>query len=315
MGLRAPVDIFGARRTKVQQQQRSQSQEEMDALKRRLASLGGLDSGSALKIEQQQQEKAAQRMQGALGEVDVQEQEFLLQQQEAEKQRQFTAGESALERRLRGELLDTQLGAEEKRLGQQLDSCEKIAGMQIGSQEKMQLNDQQWKSMENRLGEEAALTLKNMDIANSYKLKEIDAQIAKDGRISAESIAKMTADTQTNLANLEIAYKTAKDATEQKFLQTQAENELATYMMTQSLSMLELVASSNGAIKLSDVADFYKKFTAGAYTRGPNNELVPNPNWDIGSITPIAGAPASGGTTGTVTNNIVFKSPFVGRGR
>lgn len=263
MGLRTPpIDVFGARRSRVKQQQTAQTQEEMDALKRRLASLGGLDTGAAIKVEQQQQEKAAQRMQGALSDVDVQEQEFLLQQQEAEKQRQFAAGESALERRLRESMLGTQLGAEEKRLGQQLGSArelaglqtgsaEKIAGLQIGSAEKLQMSQQQFQGLENRLGREAAVQLQNIQNDQSTKLKNMDAEMAKAGRLSQESMNNANIKSQENMANLQRNYLQAKDKADRGIIEKQMKNEMTFALMTQAVDLAQM---GKMGLKPSEVA-------------------------------------------------------------
>lgn len=101
---------YDIQRQRIASESAAQSQSQNDALKRRFARMGGLNSGSYLKASERLAGQQEQNKQKALEGVDVQEAAAREQREEAERGRQFSreerlgsqefaAGESALGRR------------------------------------------------------------------------------------------------------------------------------------------------------------------------------------------------------------------------
>lgn len=108
---------FDALRRRAKQQATSDSQLRQDALKRRFASIGQLNSGAAIKTARITAEEGARQAQDAQSAIDFAEQEriqnlqdernrFLFQSGEAEKGRVFAAGEAGKQREFQKGLFD-----------------------------------------------------------------------------------------------------------------------------------------------------------------------------------------------------------------
>ena len=142
---------FDVARKRVQQQSATNLQSKRDALQRRFAQLGNLDSGARLKIEQQAEQEEAVNAQNANESIDAAQQaemgrrrEILQQQQfaagEAEKNRGFSAEQNAMMRKLQEEQFGQSL--EEQRAGR-LQQNEQF-GLGLGEQRagRLQQNEQ-----------------------------------------------------------------------------------------------------------------------------------------------------------------------------
>lgn len=123
MALGNPYDI---QRNRIRQDSAQQAQQQNDALKRRFASMGGLNSGSFLKAQERlvgQQEQNAQR---AMEGVDVEESRANEAKAEADKNRAFA----------REERLGTQeFQAGENALGRKFATSEREAGQTFAAGE------------------------------------------------------------------------------------------------------------------------------------------------------------------------------------
>lgn len=133
-------------RSKAAGQVRVQTQEEQDAIKRRMSALGGLNSGAYVKQNTLAQERGAQRTQAANESLDtaqLAEQERLDESQRARefqsqerragqgfaslesyKQRAFTAGQTDVDRAIAAERFSKEFGMQEKSFGMQEKSFE-----------------------------------------------------------------------------------------------------------------------------------------------------------------------------------------------
>jgi hypothetical protein len=138
-----------------------------DALKRRFAAMGALNSGSSIKQQQLQQETAMRAKADAIEGINAQEAQAkrALQQQEAE--RAFQSGEAA-----RGRAF----GAEEGELGRQFQSGEAQLGREFQAgesqkarelQQSMFNSDLEFKRWSTALQNDTALKQLKVDIFNS----------------------------------------------------------------------------------------------------------------------------------------------------
>jgi hypothetical protein len=89
---------FEAARTRATQRATADLQQNQDALKRRFAALGGLNSGAAIKQQQLLQERSQQQREEAIQGIDAAEADRDLQQREAQTQREFTGAEAEKQR-------------------------------------------------------------------------------------------------------------------------------------------------------------------------------------------------------------------------
>lgn len=101
MGMR--VNKYDLMRKRADQESGAQTQQETDALARRFASQGIGGSGAAIKQEQMAFERGAQRVDKAKEGINMAEADELGRIEEADKGRQFQAGENALARRFASE--------------------------------------------------------------------------------------------------------------------------------------------------------------------------------------------------------------------
>lgn len=145
-----PLPEFDVARKRAQQQVASQKQEESDALARRYASMGNLQSGSYIKQQQLAEDRAAQRAQAADESITSQEMAMRRSLEEAERGRSFSAEQAGLQRawgsgereagqRFAGEQAGLQRtwGSGEREAGQ------KFAGEQAGLQRSWQSGERE----------------------------------------------------------------------------------------------------------------------------------------------------------------------------
>lgn len=324
MGMRIP-NIFDLQRKRVQQQQTGQSQEEMDALKRRLASLGGLDQGAALKIQQQAEEKAGQRLQGALSEVDIQEQQYQTQQdlaekerqfqaQEAEKQRAFAGGESLAERAARERLAASELASREKLAGQDIASRSQLAGQELMSREKLAGMD--IASKEKLMGFDVASRerLAGLDIGSRERIvdrqleaqnraADLDATLKREGILSNEKLNNLDRASRDKFAQLQLDYTSAKDAADRDIVKQQMKNEVIFSAMTQSINLAQM---AKAGLAPSEVSAMMNSFIGGAIDIDPNGNVKFNKNWSPVGVM-IAGNPQA---TITTSNQGLQTNPY-----
>lgn len=104
----------------------AQGQEQQDVLKRRLASIGNLKSGAALKQEQLINNDIGQQREQAMAGIDAQEAQETQRRQEVKDAQDFTANQSALGR-----------AAQEAQFGQQLGLQKDIFGETKGQNQFM----------------------------------------------------------------------------------------------------------------------------------------------------------------------------------
>jgi hypothetical protein len=85
---------FDLARRRAQQQSASNTQARRDALSRRFASLGNLDSGARVKLEQKAMDEEAQNLNQANEGIDAQQQAEMQRRKEILQSQQFQAGEA-----------------------------------------------------------------------------------------------------------------------------------------------------------------------------------------------------------------------------
>jgi len=117
-------------RQQTQQRFQSQGQEQSDALQRRMASLGNLKSGAAIKQQQIMQNDLGKQQESALGQIDVQEAGELQRRQEIQDARDFAARESQLGRDFSSQeaLKGRDFAAGESLLGRKFAASESALG-------------------------------------------------------------------------------------------------------------------------------------------------------------------------------------------
>jgi hypothetical protein len=97
VGTAAPTTFDVARR-RLDQQSASNKQESTDAIQRRFAALGGLNSGSSLKAQQMAQDQADSQKQNQMDSINAAEADDAARKQEAQTQRDFASAEAEKQR-------------------------------------------------------------------------------------------------------------------------------------------------------------------------------------------------------------------------
>jgi hypothetical protein len=174
---------YELQRQRVKSDSQNASVEQTDALKRRFARMGGLNSGAYLKSSERLAGQQEQNQQKALEGVDIQESLAAEQKAEAERGRgfsreerlgsqEFASGESALGRRFVSE--ESSKGREfqagESKLGREFQAGESKLGrdqqaQQFGASLAEQINtrQQQGEQFKSSLGEQKATRLQQAD--------------------------------------------------------------------------------------------------------------------------------------------------------
>ena len=84
---------FQQQRQRLTQRFTQQGQEQDDAMKRKLAQMGNLNSGAAVKLQQQGQDQIVQQREEAIGNLDSQQAQQQMQLDEAQRMRDFQGGQ------------------------------------------------------------------------------------------------------------------------------------------------------------------------------------------------------------------------------
>lgn len=301
--------FYEQQRAKAQQAVKTQEDEQLQALRRRLAALGGFDSGAGIKMEQKVKQQAGQQLAGQLQDISAQEAQYNLAQQEAEKQRQFQAeqlgkqlgsqkelqtlgqqfqaGESALGRAAAEKQLGTQLSAQEKLqlLGQQFQAGE--SAQERSLRQSMQVSDQDFQKIQSSLGRDAAQKLQDSANSNALRLQELNSDVTKLGYINQQKLTQMGIDSAEKLDGLKLAYQTAKDASDRAILEKQMKNELTFGLMSQAGSFAE---AAKLGLAPSELASMMSSFMGDAIGFNPDGTINFNKNWNP-TGTSIAASP------------------------
>ncbi len=83
---------FNQQRQRLTQRFQAQGQEQDDAIKRKMAQLGNLNSGAAMKLQQQGQDQLTQQREEAIGNLDAQQAQQQIQLDESQRGRDFQRG-------------------------------------------------------------------------------------------------------------------------------------------------------------------------------------------------------------------------------
>jgi len=113
-------------RKRAQQRVTASGQEQQDALKRRFAALGGLNSGAYIKQQQLAQDRQQEQLQDANEGIDVQENAERRRLQELKEGREFQAGEAQKQR---------EFASAESRLGREFASGESALGRRFAAEQ------------------------------------------------------------------------------------------------------------------------------------------------------------------------------------
>lgn len=89
-----PLAEYDAVREKAVRDSQGQDQEQQEALRRRFAAMGGLNTGAAIKAQQNSTNSAMQRRQDALNNIGFQEAQQRRAMQERENTQEFQSGEA-----------------------------------------------------------------------------------------------------------------------------------------------------------------------------------------------------------------------------
>ncbi len=315
--------FYEQQRLRAQQQAKSQEDEALQALRRRLAAQGGLSGGAGLQIEQQIREKGQQMLGGQLQEITAQESQFNLQQQEAEKARQFQAGESALARQAQEALLGRQLTSQESLLGKQLTSQERLQQMgqqfqagesaqeraaRLGLQQEaqrfqggesalarqfakeQQVSQNEFAKLESSLGRDAAMKLQQVQNDAAVQLKNLDMGIQREGFINQQDLQNAQIRSSERLDSLRTEYLKAKDLADRGIIEKQIKNELTTGLMSQAIDLAQM---AKAGLSPSEVAGMLNSFLGEAVQIRSDGTFSVSSNWNptaniaSGQYTPI----------------------------
>lgn len=126
-------------RQRIGQQSQSAAQQQQDALQRRFASLGALNSGASIKQQQLAQQQADESKADQLAGIDAQEAQENFQRQEVERQRQFQTQERQGSQDFAGQqaAIQRQYGTQERLGGQDFGAAQAALQRQFGTQERL----------------------------------------------------------------------------------------------------------------------------------------------------------------------------------
>lgn len=152
--VQGPLPQYDAMRARLSQRTNADTQSQQDAMQRRFAAQGGLNSGAALKQQQLIAEKGVQTREDAMEGVNNQESAERQRLQEAEAQKEFQSQEAASGR---------QFQAGESALGRQFQASESALGR---AQQKSQF-DQDLAFRDKVAGWEHSDRMKQLDMAGA----------------------------------------------------------------------------------------------------------------------------------------------------
>lgn len=336
--------LFERATLRATQQAKSQEDEAIQALRRRLAAMGGLQGGAGLKMEEQIRQKTQEQLGGQLEDIRAQEAQFNLQQQEAEKARQFQAQESALARGSQEQLLGRQLASQRElqQMGQQFTAGESALqraaaiqaqreGQQFTAGESalerqarlaqqreaqaftagQQISQNEFAAIESKLGREAAMKLQESAQSHARTLADLDASLRREGILSQEKLNQANLDANAKLESLKLDYAKAKDQADRTILEKQMKNELTMALVSQGAAFAEL---AKVGLAPSELASMVNSFIGGAIAFNPDGTIRFNQNWNPSSVNI---APASNVETrlslgGTIPRGSIPNSYFSG---
>jgi hypothetical protein len=144
----AATSVFDLAKKRAQQKATSYQQQSTDALKRRFAQMGALQSGAAIKQEQLVAEKAQEQLGQELEGIGAQEAEFNRQQQEVKEGRDWQAGQAEIQRKFEsGEsALGRAFATAEAQKGREFTAGENLTQRQ--HQEKLMGMEQEYNRLE-----------------------------------------------------------------------------------------------------------------------------------------------------------------------
>jgi hypothetical protein len=142
---------FDVARKRVQQQSASNMQTRKDALARRFAALGNLDSGARLKLEQKAIDEESENLNAANEGIDAQQQAEMQRRREIIQGQQFQSGESEKGRSFSAEQAAMQraFATSERLGGQEFARGERFGGQEFARGER--LGGQEFQAGENKL--------------------------------------------------------------------------------------------------------------------------------------------------------------------
>ncbi len=144
----AATSVFELAKKRAQQKATESQQQSTDALKRRFAQMGALQSGAAIKQEQLVAEKTQEQLGQELEGIGAQEAEFNRQQQEVKEGREWQAGQADIQRKFEsGEsALGRAFATAEAQKGREFTSGENLTQRQ--HQEKLMGMEQEYNRLE-----------------------------------------------------------------------------------------------------------------------------------------------------------------------
>ena len=120
MALAPGVSRYDAMRNRIKQDSSAAAGGDIDAMRRRFASMGGMNSGAAMKQEQMARDSASARADRSIGDIDIQESAEAERLAEAEKQRSYGTSEREASQKFgAGEAEKSRGFATSERLGSQ----------------------------------------------------------------------------------------------------------------------------------------------------------------------------------------------------
>lgn len=175
------VNKYDLMRKRADQESGAQTQQETDALARRFASQGIGGSGAAIKQEQMAFERGAQRVDKAKEGINMAEADELGRIEEADKGRQFQAGENALARRF---------ASEEAGIARQFQTSERQGSQAYQSLERQaQEAFQRGEADKGRELQQQAMTMQADQFAQTFeaakKQFDLDAYISYQNLVTA----------------------------------------------------------------------------------------------------------------------------------
>lgn len=195
---------FDYLRNKAQQQSTVQSQQEEEALKRRLATTGALNTGAAVKQQGIQSDNAIARREQALQDIDFQEQAAKQQQDEIEKGRQFQTSER---------MGSQGFASEQAGLGRQFQTSERLGSQQFGTSERLgsqgfasaqQTGQQQFVSGESAIDRAARLASEQATMKQQQDQFTETNDLAKQAQAAKERIDQATLSLATDQADIDM---------------------------------------------------------------------------------------------------------------
>jgi len=201
----AATSVFELAKKRAQQKATESQQQSTDALKRRFAQMGALQSGAAIKQEQLVAEKTQEQLGQELEGIGAQEAEFNRQQQEVKEGREWQAGQADIQRKFE---------SGESALGRAFATAEAQKGREFTSGEN--LTQRKFESGESALGRAFAT-------AEAQKGREFTSGENLTQRQHQEKLMGMEQEYNRLEAEKQRAFAAGENEKAQRFQGTQAE--------------------------------------------------------------------------------------------